>query len=111
MGVISIVMYALMNFLSGGNVIADSVTAIGVWIAFYYGLTGWTACVLPQDAHAERSRPHDERCATWPRRAHSVRCRCLELEGGLVLLERSELHVVAIAVRPTLGHRGSSWCS
>jgi amino acid transporter len=42
MGVISIVMYALMNFLSGGNVIADSVTAIGVWIAFYYGLTGWT---------------------------------------------------------------------
>ncbi len=25
-----------------GNVIADSVTAIGVWIAFYYGLTGWT---------------------------------------------------------------------
>ena len=42
MGAISIVMYALMNFLSGGNVIADSVTAIGVWIAFYYGLTGWT---------------------------------------------------------------------
>jgi amino acid transporter len=42
MGAISVVMYALMNFLSGGNVIADSVTAIGVWIAFYYGLTGWT---------------------------------------------------------------------
>ena len=42
MGGVSIVMYALMNFLSGGNVIADSVTAIGVWIAFYYGLTGWT---------------------------------------------------------------------
>jgi amino acid transporter len=42
MGAISIVMYALMNYLSGGNVIADAVTAIGVWIAFYYGLTGWT---------------------------------------------------------------------
>jgi len=42
MGGISIVMYGLMNYLSGGNVIADSVTAIGVWIAFYYGLTGWT---------------------------------------------------------------------
>ena len=42
MGGVSIVMYSLMNYLSGGNVIADSVTAIGVWIAFYYGLTGWT---------------------------------------------------------------------
>jgi len=42
MGGVSIVMYALMNYLSGGNVILDSVTAIGVWIAFYYGLTGWT---------------------------------------------------------------------
>ena len=42
MGGVSIVMYSLMNYLSGGYVIADSVTAIGVWIAFYYGLTGWT---------------------------------------------------------------------
>jgi amino acid transporter len=42
MGGVSIVMYAIMNYLSGGNMIADSVTAIGVWIAFYYGLTGWT---------------------------------------------------------------------
>jgi amino acid transporter len=42
MGGISILMYAAMNYLSGGNMIADSVTAIGVWIAFYYGLTGWT---------------------------------------------------------------------
>jgi amino acid transporter len=42
MGGLSIVMYAIMNYLSGGNMIADSVTAIGVWIAFYYGLTGWT---------------------------------------------------------------------
>jgi amino acid transporter len=42
MGGISIVMYAMMNYLSGGNMIADSVTAIGVWISFYYGLTGWT---------------------------------------------------------------------
>jgi amino acid transporter len=42
MGGISIVMYGLMNYLSGGNVIADAVTTCGVWIAFYYGLTGWT---------------------------------------------------------------------
>ena len=43
MGGISIVMYAGMNYLSSGNVIPDSVTAIGIWIAFYYGLTGF-AC-------------------------------------------------------------------
>ncbi|MGA2210113.1 MAG: APC family permease [Acidimicrobiales bacterium] len=43
MGGISILMYAVMNYLSGGYVIADSVTAIGIWIAFYYGLTGF-AC-------------------------------------------------------------------
>jgi amino acid transporter len=43
MGGISIVLYVLMNYLSGGNVIADAVTAIGLYIAFYYGLTGF-AC-------------------------------------------------------------------
>ncbi|MGO9961986.1 MAG: APC family permease [Acidimicrobiales bacterium] len=42
MGGISIVMYAAMNYMSGGLIILDAVTAIGVWIAFYYGLTGWT---------------------------------------------------------------------
>ncbi|MGD1012732.1 MAG: APC family permease [Acidimicrobiales bacterium] len=42
MGTVSAVMYAAMNFESGGNMIADSVTSIGIWIAFYYGLTGWT---------------------------------------------------------------------
>jgi amino acid transporter len=43
MGGISIVLYAAMNYMSGGNVIADAVTAIGLFIAFYYGLTGF-AC-------------------------------------------------------------------
>ena len=34
-----------MNYLSNGNaVIEDSVSALGVWIAFYYGLTG-LSCV------------------------------------------------------------------
>ena len=40
MDAVSIVLYVVMNYLSGGNVIADSVTALGVMIAFYYGLTG-----------------------------------------------------------------------
>jgi amino acid transporter len=44
MGVISVVMYIPMNYLSGGNVIADAVTGIGFYIAFYYGLTAFT-CV------------------------------------------------------------------
>lgn len=41
MGGVSIVLYVVMNYFSSGNsVIEDSVSAIGVWIAFYYGLTG-----------------------------------------------------------------------
>ncbi|HEV2368722.1 MAG TPA: hypothetical protein VGR90_02530, partial [Acidimicrobiales bacterium] len=40
MGAVSIVLYVIMNYLSAGNVIPDSVTALGVMIAFYYGLTG-----------------------------------------------------------------------
>ncbi len=44
MGAISIILYVPLNYLSGGNVIADAVTAIGLYIAFYYGLTAFT-CV------------------------------------------------------------------
>ena len=44
MGVISIALYIPLNYIAGGNPIADAVTAIGLYIAFYYGLTGF-ACV------------------------------------------------------------------
>jgi amino acid transporter len=44
MGAISIALYIPMNYISGGNVIPDAVTAIGLYIAFYYGLTAFT-CV------------------------------------------------------------------
>ena len=44
MGAVSIVLYAVFNYISGGNVIPDAVAAIGVYIAFYYGLTALT-CV------------------------------------------------------------------
>jgi len=44
MGAVSIVLYVIMNFISAGTVISDSVSALGVMIAFYYGLTGF-ACV------------------------------------------------------------------
>ncbi|HEX9041897.1 MAG TPA: APC family permease [Trebonia sp.] len=43
MGAISAVLYLAFNYLSGGYVISDAVTAIGLYIAFYYGLTGF-AC-------------------------------------------------------------------
>jgi amino acid transporter len=44
MGAISILLYIPFNYLAGGNLIADAVTAIGLYIAFYYGLTAF-ACV------------------------------------------------------------------
>jgi amino acid transporter len=42
MGGISAVLYVVFNYLSGGQVISDSVTACGVFIALYYGTTGFT---------------------------------------------------------------------
>jgi amino acid transporter len=41
MGSVSIVLYVIMNYISAGTVIADAVSALGVMIAFYYGLTGF----------------------------------------------------------------------
>ena len=44
MGVISIIVYVGLNYTSNGiGVIGDAVIAIGLFIAFYYGLTGF-AC-------------------------------------------------------------------
>jgi amino acid transporter len=44
MGGVSIALYTAMNYMSSGAfVIADAVIAIGLFIAFYYGLTGF-AC-------------------------------------------------------------------
>ena len=41
-GVVSVALYVPLNFISGGNPIADGVTAIGLYIAFYYGLTAFS---------------------------------------------------------------------
>ena len=43
MGGVSLVLYVWFNYSSAGNVIPDAVTATGVFIAFYYGLTGFTS--------------------------------------------------------------------
>jgi amino acid transporter len=44
MGAISIILYIPLNYISHGNPIADAVEAIGLYIAFYYGLTAFS-CV------------------------------------------------------------------
>ena len=44
MGGISVILYAAFNYASKGQVIGDAVTSCGVFIATYYGLTGFT-CV------------------------------------------------------------------
>ncbi|MBV9092933.1 MAG: APC family permease [Streptosporangiaceae bacterium] len=44
MGLISIAIYVPFNYASGGRIIPDAVTAIGLYIAFYYGLTAFS-CV------------------------------------------------------------------
>ena len=44
MGAVSILLYVILNYVSAGTVIADAVSALGVMIAFYYGLTGFS-CV------------------------------------------------------------------
>jgi len=72
MGGIAIVLYAGMNYLSGGNVIYDAVTACGVYIAFYYGLTAF-ACVWYYRATLLSSARH-----LWVR-------GIIPLLGGLIL--------------------------
>ena len=42
--VVSAVMYVILNFVSGGNVLSDSVTAATFFVAMYLGITG-VACV------------------------------------------------------------------
>jgi amino acid transporter len=74
MGAISAVVYIIFNYSSHGiNVIADAVIAIGLYIAFYYGLTGVT-------------------CAWYYRRNLTSSARNLFMQGilpaagGLILL-------------------------
>ncbi len=56
MGVLSIVWYVGLTIVSE-NILFDSIAALGLMIAFYYGLTGF-ACVdlLPPRAVQERRR-------------------------------------------------------
>ncbi len=56
MGVASIVLYVIMNSISAGSVIADAVSALGVMIAFYYGLTGFSCAWYYRSTLGESAR-------------------------------------------------------
>jgi len=56
MGVASIVLYVIMNYISAGSVISDAVSALGVMIAFYYGLTGLTCAWYYRDTLTSSAR-------------------------------------------------------
>jgi len=72
MGAISIVLYVVLNSISHGNPIADAVTAIGLYIAFYYGLTAFS-CVWYYRKNLRSSRRN-----LWMR-------GILPLLGGLIM--------------------------
>ena len=106
MGVVSAVLYLAFNYVSQGFVIADAVTAIGLYIAFYYGLTGFA-------------------CAWYYRKTLLNRQRNLWMQGilpvlgGLIMYaaggwsiwadwdvaSEQQLHVLADAVLAALVHR------
>ena len=56
MGGVSIVLYVIMNYVSAGTVISDSVSALGVMIAFYYGLTGFSCIWYYRRSLTENAR-------------------------------------------------------
>jgi amino acid transporter len=108
MGAVSIALYVAMNYLSNANaVIQDSVSALGVWIAFYYGLTGLT-CVWYY-RHTLRESPRN----LWLR-GILPGLGWLMLWFAMVLLQASELlhHVddagdsLAYGWRLRTGHLG-----
>ncbi|WP_067719796.1 APC family permease [Nocardia yamanashiensis] len=55
-GGVSIVLYVALNFASGGRLIAEAVTAIGISIGVYYGLTGVSCAWLYRDRFATDRR-------------------------------------------------------
>ncbi len=53
-GAVAIVWYVALTLISPGDVLANSILALGFGIAFYYGLTGF-ACVFYYRRHIFRS--------------------------------------------------------
>jgi amino acid transporter len=55
-GVVSVALYIPLNYISGGNPIADAVSAIGLYIAFYYGLTAFSCAWYYRSTLASSAR-------------------------------------------------------
>ncbi|MFF4596672.1 APC family permease [Amycolatopsis sp. NPDC001319] len=72
-GVVGAIVYIALNFLGHGLVIGDAVSACGVMIAFYYGLTGLTS------AWAHRAEWRTSAADLWLRTVFPA-------IGGVVLL-------------------------
>ncbi|MDV9173099.1 APC family permease [Streptomyces sp. W16] len=92
-GVIGAVVYVALNFLGHGLVLGDAVSACGVLIAFYYGLTGLTS------AWAHRTGPRAKAADLWLTVA-------LPAIGGVVLLAAGAWSLVQ-AWDPV--NSGTSW--
>ena len=106
MGVISIVVYVGLNYTSNGiGVIGDAVIAIGLYIAFYYGLTGF-ACAWYYRKNLTSSTRNLFMQGILPvsRRADPVVPGRLEHLAGLRRGDRERLHHVDRA-RPALADR------
>ncbi|HTY71464.1 MAG TPA: APC family permease [Actinomycetes bacterium] len=77
MGLVSGILYVIMNQISGGQVISDSVTSCGVFIALYYGITGFT-------------------CVVWYRKTVRLNVRNLFLQGIIPFTGGVILYVVLL---------------
>ena len=108
-GVASVALYIPLNFIAGGNPIADAVSAIGLYIAFYYGLTAFCLrLVLPVHGDEQRPRPVDARHPAGARRPDHVLGWSLQPAkrlGGVQQLHQLDGAWPALADRRDLHHR------
>jgi amino acid transporter len=106
MGGVSIIVYVLMNYTSNGiGVIGDAVIAIGLYIAFYYGLTGFACTWYYRRNLTSSAQSVDAGHPAEPQRADPVLPRRLERMAGLRRGHRERLHDVDRAVGPLAGRR------
>jgi amino acid transporter len=94
MGVISIAFYGVMRLISA-NVLYDAIAALGMMIAFYYGLTGFASIVYFRRLLAKSVR-------------HLVLVGLVPLFGGLVLIAMLVKSVIDLS-DPANTYTESSW--
>ena len=104
MGLVSIVLYVVMNYISAGSVISDAVSALGrddrLLLRSHRILL---RLVLPLDAHRECAEPLAPGDPARARGAHAL--RRTRVQPLLLLGYGQQLHELADAVLAPLGHR------